>query len=167
MSKRISKDRTGRMRAMLAATLIAVAATLAPVGAGVATAETASTDQREQDEKAQKKKDKEFNRDILYRHVVGPKVLALGPYSISLFVRGQPLEARLRVAVQTTSELARTQLEAQKMSVNGIVYPLAVRLFELGRPSSEQIRAFKDDTRAQLVERYPDLIEDVFIESMI
>src|SRR3546814_8222054 len=52
-------------------------------------------------ERAQKKKDKEFNRDILYRHAVGPKVLALGPYSISLFVRGQPLEARLRVAVQT------------------------------------------------------------------
>src|SRR3546814_8611265 len=84
-------------------------------------------------ERAQKKKDKEFNRDILYRHAVGPKVLALGPYSISLFVRGQPLEARLRVAVQTTTELARTQLEAQEMAVNGIVYPLAVRLFEQGR----------------------------------
>src|SRR3546814_8732070 len=50
------------------------------------------------------------------------------------------------------------------MAVNGIVYPLAVRLFEQGRPSMEQIRAFKDDTRAQLSARYPDLIDDVFIE---
>ncbi len=69
--------------------------------------------------------------------------------------------------MQTTSELARQQLEAQKMAMNGIVYPLAVRMFEQGRPSSDQIRAFKDDTRDQLIQRYPDLIEEVFIESMI
>ena len=129
--------------------------------------EAGSTTDRKAAEKTQKKKDKEFNREILYRHSVGPKVLALGPYSISLFVRGQPLEARLRVAVQTSSEQARVQLEAQKMAMNGIVYPLAVRMFEQGRPSSEQIRAFKDDTRAQLAERYPNLIEEVFIESLI
>lgn len=154
------------LRALQAAAVLMVLSGAVPAAAS-GPDDSASTDQRKQDEKAQKKKDKEFNRDILYRHAVGPKVLALGPYSISLFVRGQPLEARLRVAVQTTSELARLQLESQKMSVNGIVYPLAVRLFELGRPSTEQIRAFKEDTRAQLVERYPDLIEDVFIESMI
>ena len=129
--------------------------------------EAGSTTDRKAAEKTQKKKDKEFNREILYRHSIGPKVLALGPYSISLFVRGQPLEARLRVAVQTSSEQARVQLEAQKMAMNGIVYPLAVRMFEGGRPSSEQIRAFKDDTRAQLAERYPNLIEEVFIESLI
>src|SRR3546814_19691341 len=98
-------------------------------------------------ERAQKKKDKEFNRDILYRHAVGPKVLALGPYSISLFVRGQPLEARLRVAVQTTTELARTQLEAKEMAVNGNVSPLAARLFAPGRPRTAQIRARKADHR--------------------
>lgn len=160
-------ERSPSARRMLlaAAALLALSAAAPPVSP--VRAESASTDKRQQDEKAQKKKDKEFNRDILYRHAIGPKVLALGPYSISLFVRGQPLEARLRVAVQTTSELAKQQLETQKMPINGIVYPLAVRLFELGRPSSEQIRAFKDDTRAQLAERYPDLIEDVFIESMI
>lgn len=155
-----------RRMLLVAATLLGVLTAAAPLAPGRA-GEAASTDQRKQAEKAQKKKDKEFNRDILYRHAIGPKVLALGPYSISLFVRGQPLEARLRVAVQTTSELAKQQLETQKMPINGIVYPLAVRLFELGRPSTDQIRAFKDDTRAQLAERYPDLIEDVFIESMI
>ncbi|EDP63452.1 hypothetical protein BAL199_20755 [alpha proteobacterium BAL199] len=130
-------------------------------------AEEKSTTQRKDAEKSQKKKDKEFNREILYRHAVGPKVLALGPFSISLFVQGQPLEARIRVAVQTTTELARTQLEPQKNVMNGIVYPLAVRLFEQGRPTTEQIRAFKEDTRVKLLERYPSMIDDVFIESMI
>ena len=160
------RSTSGRRLLLVAATLLGVLAAAMPATPGRA-ADAASTDQRKQAERAQQKKDKEFNRDILYRHAVGPKVLALGPYSISLFVRGQPLEARLRVAVQTTTELARTQLEAQQMAVNGIVYPLAVRLFEQGRPSTEQIRAFKDDTRAQLSARYPDLIDDVFIESMI
>lgn len=149
-----------------AALILAAGTMLAPLSAGHA-AEAESTTERKQQEKQQKKKDKEFNRDILYRHVIGPKVLALGPYSISLFVQGQPLEARLRVAVQMTNEQARLQLESQKMAVNGIVYPLAVRLFERGRPTSEQIRTFKEDTRAQLQQRYPDMIEDVFIESMV
>lgn len=153
--------------ALLAATLIlAMGVTLAPASPTQAS-EASSTTERKQAEKQQKKKDKEFNRDILYRHSIGPKVLALGPYSISLFVRGQPLEARLRVAVQMTTEQARVALEDQKMVVNGIVYPLAVRLFEQGRPSTEQIRAFKEDTRNQLTARYPDMIDDVFIESMI
>jgi hypothetical protein len=141
-------------------------AALAPVSA-LKAAERESTTERKQAEKQQKKKDKEFNRDILYRHAVGPRVLALGPYSISLFVRGQPVEGRLRVAVQMTSEQAKLTLEGQKMAVNGIVYPLAVRLFEQGRPSTAQIRTFKEDTRTQLLARYPDMIEDVFIESLI
>jgi len=153
--------------ALLAGALILGAGgVLAPVST-VRASEASSTTERKQAEKQQKKKDKEFNRDILYRHAVGPKVLALGPYSISLFVRGQPLEARLRVAVQMTSEQAKLALEGEKMAVNGIVYPLAVRLFEQGRPSTAQIREFKEDTRTQLTERYPDMIDDVFIESMI
>lgn len=162
MSKRPNTVRTALLAAIL---ILAADAALAP--AAHAQSEASSTTERKQAEKQQKKKDKEFNREILYRHSVGPKVLALGPYSISLFVRGQPLEARLRVAVQMTSEQARIALEDQKMVVNGIVYPLAVRLFEQGRPSTEQIRAFKEDTRSQLIARYPDMIDDVFIESMI
>ncbi len=155
-----------RMAALAVALLVGLGGVLPPLSVGHAQ-EADSTTERKQAEKQQKKKDKEFNRDILYRHAVGPKVLALGPYSISLFVRGQPLEAKIRVAVQTTSEQARLTLEGQKMAVNGIVYPLAVRLFEQGRPSTAQIRTFKEDTRAQLVARYPNMIDDVFIESMI
>ena len=160
------RPKAARAAVLASALILGAGFVLAPLSAGRAS-EASSTTERKQAEKQQKKKDKEFNRDIEYRRMIGPKVLALGPYSISLFVRGQPLEARLRVAVQMTTEQARVQLEAQKMAVNGIVYPLAVRLFEQGRPTTDQIRAFKDDTRAQLLQRYPDMIDEVFIESMI
>ena len=160
------RSKSARAAVLASALMVGAAFVLTPWSAGRAS-EASSTTERKQAEKQQKKKDKEFNRDIEYRRMIGPKVLALGPYSISLFVRGQPLEARLRVAVQMTTEQARVQLEAQKMAVNGIVYPLAVRLFEQGRPTTDQIRAFKDDTREQLLQRYPDMIDEVFIESMI
>jgi hypothetical protein len=160
------RSKSARAAVLASALMVGAAFVLTPWSAGRAS-EASSTTERKQAEKQQKKKDKEFNRDIEYRRMIGPKVLALGPYSISLFVRGQPLEARLRVAVQMTTEQARVQLEAQKMAVNGIVYPLAVRLFEQGRPTTDQIRAFKDDTRTQLLQRYPDMIDEVFIESMI
>jgi hypothetical protein len=160
------RSKPARAAVLASALIVGAAFVLTPWSAGRAS-EASSTTERKQAEKQQKKKDKEFNRDIEYRRMIGPKVLALGPYSISLFVRGQPLEARLRVAVQMTTEQARVQLEAQKMAVNGIVYPLAVRLFEQGRPTTDQIRAFKDDTREQLLQRYPDMIDEVFIESMI
>jgi hypothetical protein len=160
------RSKPARAAVLASALIVGAAFVLTPWSAGRAS-EASSTTERKQAEKQQKKKDKEFNRDIEYRRMIGPKVLALGPYSISLFVRGQPLEARLRVAVQMTTEQARVQLEAQKMAVNGIVYPLAVRLFEQGRPTTDQIRAFKDDTRTQLLQRYPDMIDEVFIESMI
>ena len=164
MTERLPTTRVALLAGALAlATLLMASGTLAPALAQ----EAGSTTDRKDADKAQQKKDKEFNREILYRHAIGPKVLTLGPYSISLFVQGQPLEARLRVAVQTTSELARQQLEAQKMAMNGIIYPLAVRMFEHSRPSSDQIRAFKDDSRERLIQRYPDMIEEVFIESMI
>lgn len=149
---------------LVLAVIVGVATTTAGAYAQSAPSSTA---ERERAAKEQEKRDKEFNREVLYRHVVGPKVLALGPYTISMFVQGQPLEARLRVAVQATTELARSQLESQRMAVNGIIYPLAVRMFEQGRPSAEHIRTFKEDARSRLLERYPGLVDDVFIESMV
>ena len=108
------RPKAARAAVLASALILGAAFVLAPLSASRAS-EASSTTERKQAEKQQKKKDKEFNRDIEYRRMIGPKVLALGPYSISLFVRGQPLEARLRVAVQMTTEQARVQLEAQKI----------------------------------------------------
>ncbi|NQW10993.1 MAG: hypothetical protein HQ481_14080 [Alphaproteobacteria bacterium] len=146
---------------------LAAPSALAPFGNTASGAEQGSTKDRKEQEKDQKKKDKKFNREILYRQAVGPNVLPLGPFTISLFVKGQPYETRIRVAVQAKSTEAKLALENDKWALNGIVYPLAVRLFENGRPNNDEIRAFKEDTYDQLSARYPNQIEEVFLESLI
>jgi hypothetical protein len=65
------------------------------------------------------------------------------------------------------NQQAKATLDGQKWAVSGIVYPLAVRLYENGRPSREQIELFKMEAQTQLSERYPDMVEEVFIESLI
>ena len=151
---------------LLAALMVAQIAAATPPALAAAADETSSTKERKEEEKQRRKAHKQFNREIQYRRVVGPKVLPIGPFSISLFVNGQPMEARIRVAVQAMTEQDKITLDGQKWAVNGIVYPLAVRLFEKGRPDREQIELFKMESRTQLSQRYPDMIEEVFIESL-
>jgi hypothetical protein len=112
-----------------ASILVVSALVLVPIGAAFVSpahaSEAESTKDRKEQDKVQKKKDKEFNREIQFRQVIGPKVLALGPYSVSLFVQGQPVEGRVRVAVQAKSVSDKTTMDAQKWAINGIIYPLA------------------------------------------
>ena len=124
-------------------------------------------EKRKAKDKEQRKKDKDFNREIEYRRVVGPNVLPLGPYTVSLFVQGQLTEGRVRVAVQPNSQEAKQRLEAEKWALNGIVYPLCVRMFESGRPSTEDIHNFKIDAKSQLDQRFKNMVKEVFIESLI
>ncbi|WPZ32277.1 hypothetical protein T8K17_13600 [Thalassobaculum sp. OXR-137] len=153
-------------RTSFAAALLALAIAGAPVLSAPASAETSSTTERKEEQKQRDKEHKQFNREIQYRRVVGPNVLPIGPFSISVFVKGQPLEARLRVAIEAKDVQAKTALDAQKWAVNGIVYPLAVKLYEQGRPNREQIELFKMEAQTQLSERYPDVIQGVYIESL-
>lgn len=136
-------------------------------GSPALAAEAESTKDRKEQDKVQEKKDKEFNREIQFRRVIGPKVLALGPYSVSLFVQGQPVEGRVRVAVQAKSVSDKTTMDAQKWAINGIIYPLAVRMFESGRPTPNAIRDFKGSAYELLSKRYPGMVDEVFIESLI
>lgn len=126
-----------------------------------------STKERKQKEKEQKKKDKRFNDDRLYRFMVGPDVLPVGPYTISLYVRGQLVEGKLRVAIQAKDVQAKSTLEGEKWVINGIVYPLALRMWENGRPTTEDIRNFKSDSKTQLQRRFAELVEEVYIESIM
>ncbi|MEQ8585062.1 MAG: hypothetical protein RLO01_13655 [Thalassobaculaceae bacterium] len=145
----------------------AMAAPIVLSPSSVAAQETSSTRERKEEEKETRKAHKQFNREIQYRRVVGPRVLPIGPFSISVFVNGQPLEARIRVAIQAATEQAKATLDGQKWAINGIVYPLAVRLYEKGRPNREQIELFKMEAQTQLSARYPEMIDEVFIESLI
>jgi len=127
----------------------------------------ASTKQRKLKEKEQKKRDKKFNDDRLYRFMVGPSVLPVGPYTISLYVRGQLVEGKLRVAIQAKDNQAKSALETEKWAINGIIYPLALRMWEDGRPSTEDILNFKTDSKLQLQRRFDELVEEVYIESIM
>lgn len=153
-------------RIFLVAALLALVAGV-PILSAPALAETDSTKERKEEQKQRDKEHKQFNREIQYRRVVGPNILPIGPFSISVFVQGQPLEARLRVAIEAKDVQAKTTLDAQKWAVNGIVYPLAVKLYENGRPNREQIELFKMEAQTQLSERYPDMVQAVYIESLI
>ncbi|SDF88353.1 MULTISPECIES: hypothetical protein [Thalassobaculum] len=155
------------IRISLAAAVLALLVAGAPILSAPVLAETSSTKERKEEQKQRDKEHKQFNREIQYRRVVGPNVLPIGPFSISVFVKGQPLEARLRVAIEAKDVQAKTALDAQKWAVNGIVYPLAVKLYEQGRPNRDQIELFKMEAQTQLSERYPDMVEAVYIESLI
>ena len=154
-------------RTSFAAALLALLVAGAPMLSAPALAETESTKERKEEQKQRDKEHKQFNREIQYRRVIGPNVLPIGPFSISVFVQGQPLEARLRVAIEAKDLQAKTALDAQKWAVNGIVYPLAVKLYEQGRPNREQIELFKAEAQTQLSARYPDMVQAVYIESLI
>ncbi|UUX51512.1 hypothetical protein NUH88_07395 [Nisaea acidiphila] len=123
--------------------------------------------ERAQKDKAQRKKDKEFNRDINYRHVVGPDVLPLGPFTVSLYVDGKLTEHRVKVALQAVDTAKKTQLENAKTQLLGIVYPLCLRLFEKGRPSASDLLLFKSDVQKQVSTRFKDSLKGVYIESVL
>ncbi|WP_420403582.1 hypothetical protein [Nisaea sp.] len=124
-------------------------------------------EERKQKDKAQRKKDKKFNRDISYRHVVGPDVLPLGPFTVSLYVGGQLTEHRVRVALQAVDTAKKTELENAKPQLYGIVYPLCLRLFEKGRPSASDLLLFKSDVEKQVSTRFKDSLKGVYIESVL
>ena len=126
-----------------------------------------STKDRRAKEKEQRKSDKKFNEDKIYRFMVGPDVLPVGPYTISLYVRGQLVEGKLKIAILAKDSTAKNTLEGEKWAINGIVYPLALRMWENGRPTTEDIRNFKIDTKSQLQRRYDELIKEVFIVSIM
>lgn len=117
--------------------------------------------------KEQNKKDGRFNEERVYRFMVGPDILPVGPYTISLYVRGQLVEGRLRIAIQARDSQAKTTLEGQKWAINGIVYPLALRMWENGRPSTEDVFNFKTDAKTQLQRLYKKLVKEVFIQSIM
>lgn len=123
--------------------------------------------ERKEKEKEQKKRDKQFNEEKVYKFMVGRDVLTLPLFYISLYVKGQLIEGKLRVAIQTGGAAARRSLNTEKMAIKGIIYPMAVRMWENGRPTSEDIRNFKIDAKAQLKLRYEDLVKEVYIESIL
>ncbi len=163
----MTRSLTSLWLAAAIACCIALGATAPAYAAAKDEEQEESTRDRKQKEKEQKKKDKKFNDDRLYRFMVGPNILPVGPFTISLYVRGQLVEGKLRIAIQTKDSQAKSTLESDKWIINGIVYPLALRMWENGRPTTEDIRNFKADSKTQLQRRFAELVEEVHIESIM
>ncbi|MEQ8331998.1 hypothetical protein [Nisaea sp.] len=123
--------------------------------------------ERKEKDKNQRKKDKAFNRDIQYRHAIGPDVLPLGPFTISLYIDGRLTEHRVKVALQAIDTAKKTELENAKTQLYGIVYPLCLKLFEKGRPTSSDVLAFKAQVEKNVSTRFKDTIKGVYIESLL
>ena len=123
--------------------------------------------ERMEKDKDQRKKDKAFNRDISYRHAIGPDVLPLGPFTISLYIDGRLTEHRVKVALQAVDTAKKNELENAKTQLYGIVYPLCLRLFEKGRPSASDLLLFKADVEKNVSTRFKDSLKGVYIESVL
>ncbi len=51
--------------------------------------------------------------------------------------------------------------------MNGIIQPLAVRLFEQGRPTPSRIETFKKEAGAKLDQRFKDKIKSIFVREVM
>jgi hypothetical protein len=160
-----------RWIALLPALAVMICLTLDPTAPVLAASgddeQEQSTQERKLKEKEQRKKDKKFNDDRLYRFMVGPNILPVGPYTISFYLRGQLVVGKLKIAIQAKDPQAKSILKREKWVINGIVYPLALRMWENGRPTTEDIRNFKLDSKNQLKRRFAEQVEEVFIESIM
>ena len=92
-------------------------------------------------------------------------MLTLPLFYISLYVKGKLVEGKLRVAIQTKSPAARRSLNPEKMAIKGNNLSTSRTNVGKGRPTSEDIRNFKIDAKAQLKIRYEELVKEVYIES--
>lgn len=126
-----------------------------------------SAKDRKPNEKEEKEKPKKFNENRLYRFMVGPDVLPVGPFRISLYVRGQLVVGNVRIAIQAKDPRAKSALEGEKHTIKGMVYLLALRMWENGRPTTEDILNFKSNVKSQLQKRYLKQVKDVFIVSIM
>lgn len=118
----------------------------------------------EEEKKPRKRKrPDDFNRSIQYRSVIGDNVLAVGPFSIAMFVNGQNLEGQIRVAVVAEPDTDMSTLQTSKEAIYGILYPLILQLYEDGRPTTQGLLDFKESAKERLTARFTDPINDVFI----
>lgn len=125
----------------------------------------AAAEAAEGNEKSKKRKKK--SGEIQYQHVVGANVLSIGPYSVQTEVDGRRVEGRVSLGIETKDVAAKGRLQDAKQAIHGIVYPLALRLYERGRPTQQGILEFKAQTLEKLTARFGDSVVDVYIKDML
>lgn len=148
----LAKRRAGALMAILILAL--VSPEVAPVG-GAALA-------KESKPKVIEKRSRAETRF----HAPLPNAITFGPMLISSISQGRSIAGKLKFSVVAVDEVARGKLQAGEDAVYGIIYPLAIKLYEDGRPNNDAIRAFKTDAEAQLNSRFGGAVEMILLDSV-
>ena len=99
-------------------------------------------------------------------HAPLPNAITFGPMRISSISRGRSVAGRLKFSVVAVDEVARGKIRDGEDAVYGIIYPLAIKLYEDGRPSTSAIRTFKSDAEAQLNSRFGGAVKMILLDTV-
>jgi flagellar basal body-associated protein FliL len=115
----------------------------------------------------EKKKKKADGSEMTYERKLPPNYAPFGPYTVTNIQGGQFFEGRVSIAIEAVDNAARSAIWSNKPLVNGIVQPLAVKLFEQGRPTPSRIEAFKKEAAIKLEQRFKDKIKGIYVREVM
>ncbi|MSP47740.1 MAG: hypothetical protein EXQ95_00275 [Alphaproteobacteria bacterium] len=115
----------------------------------------------------EKKKKKGLETEMTYERKLPPNFAPFGPYTVTNYQGGQFFEGRVSIAIEAIDVPARGVIWSNKQLVNGILQPLAVKLFEQGRPTPSRIETFKKEVGAKLDIRFKDKIKSIYVKEVM
>lgn len=118
-------------------------------------------------DKKDKKKDEKMEGDRYNRMLKESNYVPFGPYVVFLTREGRQIKGRVSVAIETENAKAKDMLKNNKQAIDGILYPIATRLFEDGSPSPSHFEYFKNEAMAKLKDRFPLEVKGIVIKEVV
>jgi hypothetical protein len=115
----------------------------------------------------EKKKKKSADQEATYERKLPANFAPFGPYTVTNYQGGQFFEGRVSIAIEAQDVVARGVIWQNKQLVNGIIQPLAIKLFEQGRPTPSRIEAFKKEAGFKLDQRFKDKILAIYVKDVM
>lgn len=115
----------------------------------------------------EKKKKKGLETEMTYERKLPANFAPFGPYTVTNYQSGQFFEGRVSIAIEAVDTQARGVIWSNKQLVNGIIQPLAIKLFEQGRPTPSRIETFKKEAAIKLDARFKDKIKSIFVREVM
>lgn len=118
-------------------------------------------------EKKDKKKDDDPKGDKYGRMLKDSNYIPFGPYVVFLTRDGRQIKGRVSIAIEAESKQAKEMLKSNKQAIDGMLYPIATRLFGDGSPTPSHFEYFKNEAMSKLKDRFPMEVKDVFIKDVV
>lgn len=113
------------------------------------------------------KKKKKGSDEMTYERKLPAHYAPFGPYTVTNYQEGKFFEGRVSIAIEASDVNARGIIWQNKQLVNGIIQPLAVKLFEQGRPTPSRIETFKKEAGIRLDARFKDKIKAIYVREVM